>query len=502
MKRLFKLFPVVTVLSLALTTSAQQPAVATAESVVSVPTATVVIATSTRESLEKRIEILETQLDQMRDELERLKAESTSHARSRAAADPQPAVASATTNETVATKSPQDQAASKPRPGFDVGPVHLIPYGTVYFNFYGNSGGTNSADVPLFTTPTGPGGVGSTARETRLGLRFEGPQISGAKSTGVIEADFSGGLPAVGIGEDFGVVRLRHAFMRFDWQNTSLEVGQDWTVFAPNNPVSLASVGAPEFAGSGNLFARIPQVRLQQRWLGGKLSWEGAILGPRTGDFPPGTTPIALQPGTGSASRTPAFESRLAVNAKNWFGAGKPGSIGLSGHYGRARIVTTPQRIDIDVVGVAGDWTMPFGKRVTFAGEGFFGRNLAGFQGDIFQTFVPDFAYRVGNVLVPSGPRSPGTRGGWTQLGFNPPAIHDRLTLYAGAAIDDPRDEDFVSISRRDSRIQNRAFEFSFIYKYTSQLSWGLEYRRLETRYIFSGRQNNNHLNLSAAFSF
>jgi hypothetical protein len=105
-------------------------------------------------------------------------------------------------------------------------------------------------------------------------------------------------------------------------------------------------------------------------------------------------------------------------------------------------------------------------------------------------------------VLVPGGPRSPGTRGGWTQLGFNPSALHDRLTLYAGAAIDDPRDEDFVSVSKRDSRIRNRAFEFSFIYKYTPQLSWGLEYRRLETLYIFSGRQNNNHLNLSAAFSF
>jgi hypothetical protein len=290
--------------------------------------------------------------------------------------------------------------------------------------------------------------------------------------------------------------------MRLDWKNTSLQAGQDWTVFAPVNPVSLASIGAPEFAGSGNLFARIPQVRVQQRWLGGQLSWDGAILGPRTGDYPPNTTPIALQPGTGSASRTPAFESRLAVNNKNWFGSGKTGSLGLSGHYGRARVVTTPQRIDLDVVGVAGDWTMPFGKRVTFAGEGFFGRNLAGFQGDIFQTFVPDFAYRAGNVLVPGGPRSPGTRGGWTQLGFNPPALHDRLTLYAGAAIDDPRDEDFVSVSKRDSRIRNRAFEFSFIYKYTPQLSWGLEYRRLETLYIFSGRQNNNHLNLSAAFSF
>lgn len=449
----------------------------------------------TSENLQKRIAVLETQLEQMHAELERLKAYAI------AASNSEPVLAVPTTNIEGAA-APQERPAPQ-RAGIDVGPVHLVPYGTIYLNLYGNSGGTNSADVPLFATPNGLSGVGGTARETRIGLKIDGPQIAGAKSSGVIESDFSGGLPAVGIGEDFGVLRLRLAFMRLDWKDTSVEAGQDWTVFAPNNPVSLGAVGAPEFAGSGNLFARIPQIRFQQRWLQGKLSWDGAILGPRTGDYPlPGTTPAVLQPGTGSASRTPAFESRIAVNNKDWFGSGKAGSIGISGHYGRARVATVPKRIDIEVVGIAGDWNLPLGKRVIFAGEAFFGRNLAGFQGAVFQTFVPDFAYRVGNVLVPGGPRSPGTRGGWSQVGYTPPTLDGRLTFYAGAAIDDPKDEDFTSISRRDSRIQNRAFEFSFIHKYTPQLSWGLEYRRLETLYIFSGRQNNNHLNLSAAFSF
>jgi hypothetical protein len=447
------------------------------------------------EDLQKRIAILEEQLQLVRTEIDRLKADS------RSASSPAPTV-STPTSEVAKAAPVQDRPTIQPKPGIDVGPVHVTPYGTIYLNFYGNSGGTSSADVPLFSTPTGGGGINGTARETRLGLRFEGPQIAGAKSSAVVESDFSGGLPAVGIGEDFGVVRLRLAYMRLDWKNTSLEGGQDWTIFAPANPVSLASVGAPEFAASGNLFARIPQIRLQQRWMNGKVTWDNAIVAPRTGDFPPGTTPIALQPGSGSASRMPAFESRVAFNDKDWFGSKKAGSIGLSAHYGRARVVTLPRRIDIDVVGLAGDWNMPIGKRVTFGGEAFVGRNLAAFQGDVFQTFVPDFAYRIGSVLVPGGPRSPGTRGGWAQLGFTPPALRDRLTLYAGAALDDPKDEDFVSLSRRDSRIRNRAFEFSFIYKYTPQLSWGLEYRRLETLYIFSGRQNNNHLNLSAAFSF
>ena len=137
---------------------------------------------------------------------------------------------------------------------------------------------------------------------------------------------------------------------------------------------------------------------------------------------------------------------------------------------------------------------MPLGKRVTWAGEAFWGRNLAGFQGVIFQTFVPDFAYHVGNTLVPGGPRAPETRGGWTQFGLTPPIWKDRLTIYGSLALDDPVDKDFVSVSRRDSRIRNLSYALSLMYKLSPQWSWGIEYRRLETSHIVSGRQNNNHL--------
>jgi len=110
MKRLFKLFLVFIVLSLAVASSAQQSAIATRESVVSVRAASTVPATGTRESLEKRIETLEAQLGQMRDELERFKA--SSHASSLAATNPQPAVASVTTtNGTASTRPPQDRPA-------------------------------------------------------------------------------------------------------------------------------------------------------------------------------------------------------------------------------------------------------------------------------------------------------------------------------------------------------------------------------------------------------
>ena len=54
---------------------------------------------------------------------------------------------------------PQTAAAEKHLPGIDLGPVRAVPYGTIYFNAFGNSGGTNNADDPLFATPTNQGNV-------------------------------------------------------------------------------------------------------------------------------------------------------------------------------------------------------------------------------------------------------------------------------------------------------------------------------------------------------
>ncbi|MGH9760685.1 MAG: type IV pilus assembly protein FimV [Blastocatellia bacterium] len=452
------------------------------------------------EELRKRVAQLEAEMEMMRAEINRLKQPASTP--STAAVVTPPAAPVAKDASTV-QPPPAKPAPDEHKPGIEVGPVRIIPYGNIYLNLFGNTSGTNNTDVPLFATTTVPGNVSVTARQTRLGLRLEGPDMGGAKTSGVLEADFAGGFPSIGIGEDFGVVRLRLAYFKLDWKNTTFEAGQDWTIFSPANPVSIASVATPEFAAAGNLFARIPQIRVEQRFMDGGISWAGAVLASTTGDYPAtGTTPAVLQPGSGALSLRPAFESRLALNGKNWLGSKKTATVGLSAHYGWARVATTPRNIDLDVMGVAGDWFIPFGSRVSLAGEAFFGRNLAAFQGDVFQTFVPDFAYRVGTALVPGGPRAPGTRGGWAQLCVTPPGLNDKLSFYGSFGMDDPRDRDFVTLATHDSRLRNLAVAVSGIYKLTQQISWGFEYRRLDTLYLVSGRLNDNHLNLAASYSF
>ena len=462
---------------------------------------------ASRESLQQRVEQLESQMEAMRAELSRLKNEVAAD-KSTNASGPAATVASSSTRTGPATastetKPAQTTPAGKRLPGIDLGPVRAVPYGTIYINAFGNSGGTNNADDPLFATPTNQGNVSISVRQTRLGLKLEGPTIWNAKSRGQIEADFFGGFPAVGVGDNFGIVRLRLAFARLDWEKTSLEAGQDWMVFAPNNPVSIAAAAIPQMAAAGNSWARLPQIRLERRWASGKVVWQGAVLAPSTGDSPTATTsPFFLQPTTGAASRVPFFQSRVAFNNANWLGTKKSGGVGFSGQYGRARVANTLGNNKIDSFGVAVDWNFPIVARLTINGEAFAGRNLAGFQAGAFQGFNPDFAYRRGAALISGGPRAIGTRGGWTQLGFTPPVLSDRLIIYGTYGLDDPRDGDLVSLSKRDWRLRNQAFAFSFLYKLSPQLSWGVELRRFDTFYLQSGKQATNHVNLGAAFSF
>lgn len=455
--------------------------------------------TQSQNDLQNRVLELESQLEMMKAQIESLKK----------------ILESKTQNETKTsqTDSTQNQAVNKEitkqeakqetnKLGIDLGSVRVTPYGTIYFNAFGNSGGTNNADIPLFATPSGVGNLSASVRQTRLGLKIEGPKIFNAKSSGVIEADFFGGFPAVGLGENFGVVRMRVAYAKLDWEKTSLLAGQDWVIFAPNNPASIASAAIPQLAAAGNPWTRLPQIRVEQRFNKGRVLLQGAIVSPSTGDFPNNTAAFFLQTGAGAASRVPSFESRIAFNDKNWLGTKKAGSIGVSTHYGRARITSLSANNKIDSLGVALDWNSPLNKRVSFSGEAFVGRNLGMFQAGIFQGYNTSYIVGTNAGLNIIGARAIGTRGGWTQLGWNLPAFQDRVTVYGSIGIDDPRDEDLRSVSLTDWRKRNLAYTFSLHYKLSQNFNWALEYRRFETFYNLSRKQTANHINLGFSYTF
>jgi len=461
-------------------------------------------------ALERRVELLERENRELRARVEHATSASAEARVEVASVAPYVAVQAAKANPAMAANPAAVAAAQaaapgsspeKRLPGFELGPWRAVPYGTVYFNMFSNSGGSNNADVPLFAA-SGHGNVSVSVRQTRLGLRLDGPQVAKGKLTGTFEADFFGGLPGIGLGETFPLLRLRLAYGKLDWEKTSFIVGQDWMIFSPNNPVSIASAAIPQLVSAGNLWQRLPQIRLERRG-GSTVKWLGqvAVVIPGTGDFPTSNiSAFLLQPGAGARSRVPHFQARISASRADWLGLKQTATVGASGHYGRARVLTPSGERERDTVGAALDWNFPLAPRLTLMGEGFFGRNMAGFQGGVFQGIDAGFAPQNGG-LVPRSGRAITTRGAWGQLGFTPPG-QDKLTLYTSFGIDDPRDEDLMGTPLADFRERNQAYTFSFLHKLSGQFAWGIEFRRLMTQYLLSGRKTNNHVNLGVTTSF
>lgn len=64
----------------------------------------------------------------------------------------------------------------------------------------------------------------SAAGETRLNFLIKGPEGWGAKTLGFIEGEFRGTTG----GSNYGTFALRHAYMRMQWANDRLTIGQTW----------------------------------------------------------------------------------------------------------------------------------------------------------------------------------------------------------------------------------------------------------------------------------
>ncbi len=118
-----------------------------------------------------------------------------------------------------------------------------------------------------------PDGVDINARgsfnflsiRTRARATISGPDILGAKTLGVLEGSFFGHSNL-----DLNEFRLRHAFVKLNWENTEVLMGQYWNpMFIPECfPAVLSfNTGAPF-----GPFARNPQIRVSHKLGAIKLS--------------------------------------------------------------------------------------------------------------------------------------------------------------------------------------------------------------------------------------
>ena len=346
-----------------------------------------------------------------------------------------------------------------------IGDYILRVYGTLLLNISTSDTVQVGQDVPLWplpgsslvTFPDGTtkraGAVGDTlftARQSILGLQVSPKANSnGWNPSGLVEIDFFGSRPVDTNLQPqdrvFNQPRLRRAYLQLDKGSWRIVAGQDKAILAPLDPISLSHVAMPLGFTAGDLWALLPQVRVENRHKFGKstLLVQGGVLRPSFGDARltdqsgvNGSAVDSTFSGYGERGRQPFYEARVAFSNPM---AGRTATIGVSGHYGREAVGADK---GIDSSAEAVDWTIPIHKYLIFRGEAFTGGNLVPFGGGIDQ----GVAFTPAAGATPAQFRKIADEGGWAEL-ISPVTAKD--ILYAGAGTDDPRDRDLMPGSTR-----------------------------------------------------
>lgn len=368
--------------------------------------------------------------------------------------------------------------------------------GIVLMNLFSNRGVTDNQDVPNWATGASPsdpqGNFGATLRQSEIGLEAFGPSVAGARTSADLQLDFSGGFPQTYNGVNFGLVRLRIASLRLDWEHTSIVAGQDNLFISPLSPTSFASLSTPTFGYAGNLWGWTPQVRAEHRFEvgdGQTITVQGGILDNLTGELP--MYPYERAPQAGEASSQPAFATRVAWS-RNVFG--QPLTVGAAGYYSRQN-----WGFGHHVDGWAGmaDLQVPLGRRFGLTGEGYRGRAIGGLGGGIGQTVLSSGAPNYSIAGLDSV-------GGWAQLKFRATA---KLEFNGAFGQDNPFASDVRDFSNTAgyspfTLVRNRGSLVNFIYRPRSNLLFSAEYRRLRTFAIGNESWTADQVNLMMGILF
>jgi hypothetical protein len=353
--------------------------------------------------------------------------------------------------------------------------------GLVLLNVFSNHGVVDNLDFPTYAVPKNIYGTGSnfgaTLRQSELGLEVFGPELAGAKTSGQVQLDFSGGFPSAALdGINNGLVRLRTASVRLDWERTSLIAGQDNLFISPLSPTSFASLAIPSLGYSGNLWAWTPQLRVERRLdvaNNQSVLLQAGILDNVTGEPSYGSR---RRPQAGESSGQPAFALRTSWSKSL---NGKPLTLGASGYYSRQH---WGFGWEADGWAAATDWRLPITSRIELSGEFYRGRAVGGLSGGIGQSVL--FS---GSQLNPTSLFRPlNSAGGWSQIKLS---ATPRLEFNGAVGVDNPFAADLRSFASPVDYYPsvlsaNRSEMTNFIFRPRSDLLFSGEYRHLRTSQI------------------
>lgn len=354
--------------------------------------------------------------------------------------------------------------------------AHKLPVaitGTLLFNAFLNSRSPDNAQSSSYSDlMTGPNRAGATLRQTILGLRFDGPTVSGAKVRGDLAMDFFSGYSAPG----GSWLRIRRGTMSFDWQDRSFTVGQDKPLIAPRDPHSLAEVGVPPLADAGNLWTWLPQARYEERVHFGSssgLNAQAALL--QTNES---YARIEQEYANSLEKSRPALEARLAF----WHKWSDTTRIELGAGFHNSTTHVLGRSVSSRLVSL--DWLVVPAQKLEISGTWFHGQNFAGVGG------LPQ-SFRIDETGV-----SPvHGNGGWIE--FSSP-LTERLTLNIFGGGQDNRARDLVAgdVSR------NFSYAGNLIYRLGPNVLVSVEALQKRTRLMPGTEQIHNHYDVALGYLF
>ncbi|MDP6543202.1 MAG: hypothetical protein QGH60_04370 [Phycisphaerae bacterium] len=426
------------------------------------------------EDMQKRITSLEKQVSEL---IGVVKAQGK--ALKAAQADRETFVSQAKFDEACANMM-EDAATRGPKSkGFNLwSTVDVQLYGKIKLDAAYDSGRANTGNFARWVNPgekqRGDGQFNMTANETRLGLKFTGPQTKDLKTNGLLEMDFYGGG-----GETSPNPRLRHAFLNLEWPKKKLSVlaGQTWDVISPLNPGTL---NYTVLWWGGNIGMRRPQVRVTKGCAlndDTELTLQGALLRTMgsTSGFDPGDT--------GEDAGFPSVQGRAALKFP-LFGK-KKSTVGVSGHFGQEEYDINAAGDNHNVYSWSGniDACVPVNNWLMIKAEAFTGRNLAAYAGGIGQ----------GVNVVGTDVSEIKSSGGWLAACMKP---CDKWMFNVGAS------GEIITggVTVDGTRTTNSCVFGNVIYEFNKHASVGFELSNWHTEY--RGASDGNDIRAQTSFIY
>lgn len=391
------------------------------------------------------------------------------------------------------------------------GEMDVTPYGFVLINGVFNDHIATDIPVKAALADSGDSRTSTTitARQTRFGLKVKS-EAEGWTIRGIVELDFWGrkgsGPPAASMQS---APRMRLANFSLRKKNLTLTFGQDWTIFAPLLPTSLAHQSIVVFSSSGNLWNRTPQVRIDYRSPTGDgryLLIQIAVIRPLGADVTNDGQPETL--GAGEYSGLPFGQARVAFQGQKF-------TIGVSAHGGQedwrkaypdslVRNKTAYRFTDdkTSTWAVAGDLKVDAGT-VGFSAEGYVGSNLNMLFSNAAVQFVPVERFDPPPIESPTLVDVEGINvlGGWGQIAIKPP--NSKVKFHAGAGIEILNEDQVKEMAAAGAQLfKNMTVFGNVFYSPLPRVTFALEIGYIKTTYKVDSEKDVDGTNLNIGTAF